>query len=88
MTGDDYLEKQQNSASRAFIGPGMAVRRLRIAAQDCLWLRSILEAYDGLSSFYGGGDGMITLITPESQAASLDALIDDLAGEISLQKLP
>ena len=62
----------------------MAERRVRVADADVVWLRSILEGYDGLAGLYGDGRGVVTLSTPWSQAAELDALLADLGAEVSL----
>jgi len=69
------------SHTGAFVGPGLALRTLRVADRDAVLLRSILEAYDGLASFYGDGSGLVTLTVPVSRAEELDALIDDLVRE-------
>lgn len=68
-------------------GHGLAHRRLRVADTDVVWLRSIIEAYDGLASLYGDGSGVVTLTTTPSQLGELDALLDDLANEAALQRL-
>lgn len=61
--------------------------RLRAADRDVVWLRSVLEGYDGLASLYGDGSGVITLTTTSSQASELDALVSELCREAPLVRL-
>ena len=68
-------------------GPGLRTLRLRVADRDVVWLRSILEGYDGLALVFGDGSGVVTLVTPDDRAAELDGLIDDLARETPVQRL-
>ena len=75
------------SETSPIAGPGLASRRLRVADGDVVWLRSVLEAYDGLAGLYGDGSGVVTLTTTESQAHELDALIDELARESAIARL-
>jgi hypothetical protein len=62
-------------------------RKLRVADADVVWLRSVVEAYDGLASLVGDGSGVVALCAPASRAAELDALLDDLCAEAPLQRL-
>lgn len=62
-------------------GEGLINRRLRVAPEEVVWVRAIVEAYDGLALIYGDGSGVIELISTPSQAASLDALVQALAEE-------
>jgi hypothetical protein len=65
----------------------LATRRVRVADCDLVFVRSVLEAYDGLTQWSGDASGVLTLQTAESRAAELDALLIDLAGEVALQVL-
>ena len=69
-------------------GPGMVERRLRVADPDVVWLRSLIEGYEGLALLYGDGSGIVRLIAPESRAAELDSLLADLAHELPIRPLP
>jgi hypothetical protein len=71
----------------AIVGDGLCLRRLRVADADVVWLRSVLEGYDGLASLYGDGSGVVTLTTPHAMAAELDALLDELCVEAVLLRL-
>jgi hypothetical protein len=60
---------------------------LRVADGDVVWLRSVLEGYDGLAALYGDGSGTVTLTTTVSRAQELDELLVDLCREADLQPL-
>lgn len=66
---------------------GLAFRFLRISDEDVVWLRSILEAYDGLACLSGNSHGIVTLVTPLDRAVELDSLIDEIALEINIAKI-
>jgi hypothetical protein len=68
-------------------GPGLALRRLRVADADVVWLRSVLEAYEGLAGLYGDGSGVVTVATTDCQAGELDELLDELAREGAIHRL-
>lgn len=65
----------------------LAQRKLRVADGDVVWLRSILEAYDGLAGLYGDGSGVVVVTTTASQAQELDELLDELTREACLLRL-
>lgn len=61
------------------MGPGLWLCRVRVAPAQVAWLRYTLEAHDGLAFMHSDGSGYVSLLTTESQAAALSALIVDLA---------
>ena len=61
--------------------------RVRVADRDVVFVRSVLEAHDGLVQWSGDGTGVLTLTVPRAQRAALDQLLEDLASEVSLQVL-
>jgi Domain of unknown function (DUF4911) len=67
--------------------PALTRRRLRVGRGDVVWLRSILEGYDGLAALYGDGSGIVTVMAPRERASELDALLAELASEVSLSPL-
>jgi len=69
-------------------GIGLIQRRVRVADADVVWLRSVLEAYEGLAELYGDRSGVVTLTTTASQARELDTLLDELASEAAIHLLP
>jgi hypothetical protein len=66
---------------------GLTLRRLRVADADVVWLRSVLEAYEGLASLYGDGSGVVTLTTTACQSHELDELLDELVTDAALHRL-
>jgi len=67
--------------------PALTRRRLRVGSGDVVWLRSILEGYDGLAALYGDGSGVVTVMAPRERESELDALLADLAREVALLRL-
>lgn len=64
--------------------PDLYSVRLRVANHDVVWLRSVLEGYDGLGALYGDGSGVVTVTTTASRAQELDALLGELCAEAAL----
>lgn len=62
-------------------GSGLVERAVWVVRAQVAFLRYVLEGHDGLALMHGDGSGVILLLAPESQAAALDALIDDLEAE-------
>jgi hypothetical protein len=73
--------------ARPPLGPGLITRRVRVADADVIWIRAILEAYDGLAFTYGDGSGVLALTTTESQARELEELLNELSAELSFTRL-
>lgn len=69
-------------------GEGLISRRLRVAPHEVVWVRAIVEAYDGLALLYGDGSGVIELMSTPSQATELDALVRALCTEGEVTPLP
>lgn len=59
-------------------------RTLRLSGEDVVWVRSLIEAYDGLGFVVGKGDGQIHLVTTTDQASALDRWLVDLAAEVDM----
>ena len=69
-------------------GEGLISRKLRLKDADVVWLRGVLDAYEGLAGLYGDGSGVIVLSTPVSRAQELDSFLEDIRGEIEFQLEP
>jgi hypothetical protein len=69
---------------------GSLTRYFRIDRHDLVYLKFILEAYEGMStlSTVDNRAGIVKLVVPEGFAADMAALIASLQGEISLTELP
>ena len=68
-------------------GSELAERRVRVANADLVWVRAVLEAYEGLVTLYGDGSGVVVLRTSASQAGELDELLSELRLEVALLPL-
>ena len=55
--------------------------RVRVTEADHVWLRSILEAYEGLVTWRMDPGGVFALTAPPGREAELDALLADLCRE-------
>jgi hypothetical protein len=87
-------------ARHAPLGAGVTLVRLAVAPADVVVLRGILAGYDGLTSMHGDGSGhgdaagrggassIVALVTPDGLVAELDAVLDAVAQEIPLRRLP
>ena len=62
-------------------GTGLVERAVWVVRAEVAFLRYVLEGHDGLCLMHGDGSGIILLLAPDSQAAALDALIDDLVAD-------
>lgn len=81
-------------ARHAPLGAGVTLVRLAVAPADVVVLRGILAGYDGLTSMHGDGSqsedasSIVALVTPDGLVAELDAVLDAVAQEIPLRRLP
>lgn len=63
-------------------GPGLVLRCRAVRRGDRAWFRAVLEAYDGLATWWASpGEPRIWLLAPTSRAGELDGLLDALAAE-------
>ena len=67
-----------------FVGPGMVTRRVVVNARDVVGVKGIIEGLEGLAQVFAESGGELTLAAPASRAAELDALVDDLCGEMGM----
>lgn len=65
-------------------GDGLVTRVLAMKDEDVVWLRGILEAYEGLAGLYGDGSGDIVLFAPVSRERELDEFLNEIGEEIPL----
>jgi hypothetical protein len=67
------------------LGEGLVARCLRIAEDDVVWLGTLLAGYDGLVMLYGVARDVILLVTTESRASELDAVLSGMRSEVSFE---
>lgn len=68
-------------------GEGLVERRVWVASENVAFLRYVLEGHDGLCLMHSDGSGVVALFAPESQAAALHALVEDLVREGTVQAI-
>jgi len=69
----------------SFGGTGLCEWELAIPRSEVMWLRYVLEASEGVGFLSGGENGVVTLLSPESQAHTVRAILRDLGNEMDLQ---
>jgi hypothetical protein len=74
--------------SPLLLGPGLVARTVRVPKDQVAWVRWVVEAHDGLASLHFERGGVVTLVTTASQLDALEAVLDDLAAEIPLERRP
>lgn len=60
----------------------MVVRRLVMRARDVVFFKGLVEASEGLAAVFAESGGNLTVAAPAERAAELDALLDEVAGEL------
>jgi Domain of unknown function (DUF4911) len=63
-------------------GDGMIVRRVLMQARDVVFFKGVIEASDGLAAVFAEHGGDLVVAAPADRAAELDAVLDDLCGEV------
>lgn len=56
--------------------------------EDVVVLGGILLGYDGLASIHADDEDALVLVTTEAMLPMLDGLLDELADEIPMTRLP
>jgi len=70
-------------ATKDGIDADMVTRRLVVRAKDVVFVKGVVEAHDGLANVFAESGGDLTLAAPRDREAELDALVKDLAVELS-----
>ena len=70
------------------LGEGLIARTLRIADEDVVWLRGVLDGYEGLAVLFGDGSGTVILATPADRERELDDVLADLQREAPFVVVP
>lgn len=69
------------------MGAGLVQRPVLAAKEQVGFLRSLLEAEDGLAFLHGDGSGVLHVLSTEGLAGALDRLLDDLEADGLLVRL-
>jgi len=60
----------------------MVARRVRVAPEDVVYVKGLVEASDGLAAVFAEHGGELLVAAPFGREAELDELLADLAREI------
>lgn len=66
-----------------FIDPSHVTRRVVVATEEVVYVRSILEASNGVAAVYSESGGDLTLVTSSCRLAELEQLLLDLERELA-----
>ncbi len=58
------------------------MRRLVMRARDVVFFKGLVEASEGLAAVFAESGGDLTVAAPEARAVELDALLEEVAGEL------
>jgi len=61
---------------------GLVARALRVAPEDLVFVKGLVEASDGLASLFAERGGELILACPPDRARDLDDFLDDLRREL------
>lgn len=60
---------------------GLHTRVVEVHPRDVVYLKSLVEASEGLASIFGEKGGLLTIASPRERASALDELLHDLQAE-------
>lgn len=66
-----------------FVDPTHVTRRVVVAAEQVVYVRSILEANNGVAAVYSESGGDLTLVTTPCRLIELEQLLIDLRLELA-----
>jgi hypothetical protein len=66
-----------------FVDPTHVTRRVLVAAEEVVYVRSILEASNGVAAVYSESGGDLTFVTSPCRVAELEQVLLDLKGELA-----
>jgi hypothetical protein len=60
---------------------GLVTHRLDVPSREVVFVKSIVEASEGIASIFATSGGNLTLATPRERVGALRELLDELAAE-------
>lgn len=66
-----------------FIDPTHVTRRVVVSADEVVYVRSILEASNGVAAVYSESGGDLTFVTSACRLAELETVLSDLQRELA-----
>jgi hypothetical protein len=70
--------------SESLLGPQLTIRKLNVLARDVVFVKSIIQASEGICCVFSDGGGELLLAAAEDRAADLHRLADDLELELRI----
>lgn len=64
------------------VGPGLVTRRVRVAPEDVVFVKGLMEASEGLGALFADRGGDLVLAATDSRSGDLDELLADLEAEV------
>lgn len=61
---------------------GLLVRRVRVAPEDVVFVKGVLEASEGLAAMFADHGGELSIASPRDRGADLDEVLADLARDV------
>jgi len=74
--------------AESLLGPWLTTRKLVVHPKDVVFVKSIVQASDGLCCVFSDGGGELTLAAAEDRAADLQRLVEDLQVELETAGTP
>jgi len=68
--------------AESLLGPRLTIRKLVVEPKDVVFVKSIVQASDGLCCLFSDGGGELLLAAAEDRAADLQELVEDLRNEL------
>jgi hypothetical protein len=71
-----------NKSVAPFVGEGMVSRRIIVRAKDVVFVKGIVEGWEGLAQVFAEHGGELTVAAPAGRAEELNALVEMLLQEV------
>lgn len=88
LMGDRDEERKSHRSPRgnalplSIVSSGMLARKVIVAPPEVVFVKSILEASDGLACLFAERGGELTLVAPRDRAEELSELLADLERDV------
>lgn len=87
-TREPPTRRRKAALTIAEASAGMLVQRLLVRAPDVVFVKSIIEASEGVANIFAERGGELTIAAPQGRGADLTELLEDIAREVGGQLGP
>ncbi len=70
--------------AKPLLGDGLVARRVTVVPREVVFIKSVLEASEGVGAIFAERGGDLIIAAPSSRARELDELLRDLATEVEV----